>query len=295
MKINNKNNPNFMKNKQFALLLLCSAFLSMVAISCKKTSNELTEELIEEYVLDGIYADGIYGSTSNDNMEIEIIGNTGYIKQFGSFNFFNNSNYPTLGITPENIVNVGDIYLKNITKTDLNTYSVEVLVGQPYSETVSVYSQVSFIQTEMKIKKNEFSGKLNLYFSNTSIYPNSIWESTANNGGGGTGGSDCIVGVWYSEACGNPNGVVWTFNSNGTGSFSNPDCNGICTNIVFNFSYTISGSTCTVDYDAQQPLVYCDGYDPASPQSPNTESFSFECSGNTLTVTSGTGTNVFTK
>lgn len=119
-------------------------------------------------------------------------------------------------------------------------------------------------------------------------------EKLAENGGGGSGNS-CLEGTWFSDACGDPQGVVWKFNSGGTGSFSNPDCNGICNPIVFNFSYSVSGSTCSISYDAQQPVVLCTGFDPLSPPSPSDESFEFECSGSTLTVNSSNGTAVFTK
>lgn len=112
---------------------------------------------------------------------------------------------------------------------------------------------------------------------------------------GGGSGSSCIEGTWYSDACGDPQGVVWKFNNAGTGSFSNKDCNGICNPIVFNFSYSVSGSTCSISYDAQQPLVYCTGFEPLAPPSPGDESFTFECTGSTLTVNSGNGTAIFNK
>ena len=102
---------------------------------------------------------------------------------------------------------------------------------------------------------------------------------------GGGSGSSCIEGTWYSDACGDPRGVIFNFNADGTGNSSNPDCNGICTPFVINFSYSVSGSTCSLDYDAQQPVIYCTGFDPLSPGSPADESFTFECDGSTLTIT----------
>jgi len=106
-------------------------------------------------------------------------------------------------------------------------------------------------------------------------------EKLGENGGGGGG---CFSGSWFSDACGDPRGVIWEFNADGTGSSSNPDCNGICGPLVFTFTYTVSGSTCNLDFDAQQPLVYCTGYDPLAPNSPANSSFTFECDGSSLTV-----------
>jgi hypothetical protein len=111
----------------------------------------------------------------------------------------------------------------------------------------------------------------------------------------GTGSGACPVGTWYSTACGDSKGVVWTFRSDKTGSFSNKDCNGVCTPIVFTFKYSISGSTCNIMYDAQQPVVHCTGYQDSSPPKPKDDSFTFSCSGSQLTVTSANGTAVFTK
>jgi hypothetical protein len=104
-------------------------------------------------------------------------------------------------------------------------------------------------------------------------------EKLGENGGGG-----CFSGSWYSDACGDPRGVIWNFNADGTGSSSNPDCNGICGPLVFTFTYNVSGSTCYLDFDAQQPVVYCTGYDPLAPNSPPNSSFTFECDGSSLTV-----------
>ncbi|MDO9153856.1 MAG: hypothetical protein Q7U47_09160, partial [Paludibacter sp.] len=110
----------------------------------------------------------------------------------------------------------------------------------------------------------------------------------------GTSG-DCPVGTWYSSACGDSKGVTWIFGSDKRGSFSNKDCNGICTPMVFTFTYTISGNTCNFIYDTVQPFVTCYGYPDTRPAKPANGSITFSCNGNQLTVTSGNGTNVFTK
>lgn len=112
--------------------------------------------------------------------------------------------------------------------------------------------------------------------------------------GGGGGDDSCLEGTWYNIACSNPKGVVWTFN-NGTGSFANEDCNGICTPIKFTFSYEVTGgNTCNLIYDAVQPLVQCDGFEDSRPPTPANASFTFSCDCGSLTVSSGNGTTTFT-
>lgn len=109
------------------------------------------------------------------------------------------------------------------------------------------------------------------------------------------GSGSCPVGVWYSPACGDPKGVIWTFASNKKGSFSNKDCNGICGPMVFKFTYSMSGKSCSITYDAVQDYVYCTGYSPARPPKPSNATITLECVSGGLKVTSGNGTIVFTK
>ena len=107
--------------------------------------------------------------------------------------------------------------------------------------------------------------------------------------------NSCLEGVWYSPACGNSQGVIWTFNADKTGSTSNQDCNGICSPMVFTFTWDVTGSTCSITYDAVQPYVNCTGYPPTRPNKPTDDSFTFTCSGTSLSVTSGSGSTTFTK
>jgi hypothetical protein len=102
----------------------------------------------------------------------------------------------------------------------------------------------------------------------------------------------CIEGKWGYMTCSSSKEQIWYFDSNGSGYFTNPDCNNICEDLKFNFNYTISGNTCNVDYTSAD-AVYCDGYGTNTPQTPSDDSFEFSCSGNSLTVTSGSGSNVF--
>lgn len=110
--------------------------------------------------------------------------------------------------------------------------------------------------------------------------------------GGGSGA--CPQGTWYSPACGDPHGVIWTFGAK-TGSFSNKDCNGICDPMIFKFSYEMSGNICSLTYDAVQDIVHCPGYTDSRPPTPKPASITITCSGSELTVSSGNGTQVFTK
>lgn len=116
-------------------------------------------------------------------------------------------------------------------------------------------------------------------------------------GGGGSNGNctECLVGDWKQPTqC----GLIqhWIFNcidqstGQGTGSFSNPDCNGVCDPMIFNFHYTTDGSNITLLYDNPQPMVNCSGTMVQTGDGTNT-TFGYECSGNTLTVAGA----VFTK
>ncbi|MEQ1732869.1 MAG: hypothetical protein ABL940_04305 [Bacteroidia bacterium] len=128
---------------------------------------------------------------------------------------------------------------------------------------------------------------------------NGHWPSaSSSSGSGSSSGSSgaCPEGTWKGESCpGVPGSAVLTLNSNKKGSFSNDDCKGICSPAVFTFTYSVSGSTINFMYDAQQPVINCTGYAPASPPAPKNGSATFTCSGNTLTIKFGSTSNVYTK
>lgn len=121
---------------------------------------------------------------------------------------------------------------------------------------------------------------------------NGHWPDASNTSGGSGG---CPEGTWYSPACGDPHGVIWKFGSDKKGSFSNKDCQGICTPMVFTFTYSMSGTACSITYDAVQPYVKCTGYPDTKPPKPTDADITLSCSGSGLTVTSGNGTTTFTK
>ena len=100
-------------------------------------------------------------------------------------------------------------------------------------------------------------------------------------------------GDWYSTACNDPKGIVWHFGTNNKGYISMKDCNGYCKPMVLKFSYTVTGSTLKTVYDASQDAVDCSG-EMTKPKSPKETSQEFVLKGNTLTVSYGGTTTVFT-
>lgn len=113
---------------------------------------------------------------------------------------------------------------------------------------------------------------------------NGHWKNYNSSGGS----NQCIVGTWvqYTQ-CGLPQ--RWYFYANGSGSFSNPDCNGVCEPMVFNFHYTANGSTCDLMYDNPQPMVNCSGTMVQTGNGNNT-SFSYTCSSTSLILSGATFT-----
>ena len=84
--------------------------------------------------------------------------------------------------------------------------------------------------------------------------------------GGGTGGSTgggsntCPLGTWQTPTCNGAAGkfLVYNFGPGGVGYSENPDCNGICTSMKFNFRYTVSGNTITYTFTGTDDVV-CNG------------------------------------
>jgi hypothetical protein len=109
-----------------------------------------------------------------------------------------------------------------------------------------------------------------------------------------TTGND-IVGTWITPSCGFADAATWYFGSDGKGSLTTRDCNGICNPTVLKFSYTVSGNTLNSVYDANQDPVYCEGYGESPIGSPGTTSQNFDLNGNSLTVSAGGTTSVFTR
>lgn len=110
---------------------------------------------------------------------------------------------------------------------------------------------------------------------------------------GGSGSGDCYVGHWTSVRCGNGKKETLQLNADGTGYLALPDCNNICEDMKFPFNYTISGGSITLHY-TNPPNVYCQGYGSQPVDKPKNDTFSFTCSGNTLT-TFGSSPRTYTR
>lgn len=121
--------------------------------------------------------------------------------------------------------------------------------------------------------------------------PTKIPETPPSNIGGG---SSCLVGTWKTPTCGGTKQQTLLFNSNGSGAFTNPDCNDICNPLVFNFNYSVNGSSVTLHYGVPAP-VECTGYGSQQPPKPNDDTFTYTCAANQLTTTTALGTTVYTK
>ena len=97
-------------------------------------------------------------------------------------------------------------------------------------------------------------------------------------------------------ACaGNPSKTATlSFTSSGSGQFTNPECNGLCTDITFGYTYTVSGSSVTLHYVSSKP-VSCSG-NTSTPAKPTTDdTFAFTCSGNSLTTMTSRGSASYTR
>lgn len=249
------------------ILTLSVSLLCMLAVnSCEKIDSTV-DDVVDSYLAE------LYSSSSG--LTIKIDGDEATITDFGTSYLGNN----------KSVIDIGDVYIRNIKRTGPAKWSAEIIEGDYY---LSQLNSVSYVSTDLTV-----DGK-SLSISNPDKW-DIMWSETTNPGGGG-GGNKCYEGTWYSNACGDSKGVIWTFNSDMTGSFSNKDCNGICTPMVFTFTYEVSGSTITTIYDDIQPIVKCTGYNDSRPPKPkNNGVFTFECNGSELTVNSGNGPNTFTR
>lgn len=112
-----------------------------------------------------------------------------------------------------------------------------------------------------------------------------------------TTSSNSLVGTWITPGCDGTmtDATTWYLGSDGRGYSSTKDCNGICSPLVYNFSYSISGNTIYYQYDDVQPVMHCVGYSDSRPQSPGNVSQSFYLEGNSVTVSYNGITTVFTR
>ncbi len=271
------------KLRRSALAWIVPVVAGLLTVNGCNKVDEAAEEAFKEYVFDGEYF--------HSGVVFDVDGNEATITSFGDNKIGTNSS----------VLKVGDPYLKNIEKVGPNKYEADVVhtdVGFKAGTADWELKSITYEHTNIDVKENgifmDNGDGLMLSWTKSTGGSGGGGNGGGGNGGGGTGG-ECYQGTWYSNACGDPKGVIWTLNKDMTGSFSNKDCNGICTPIVFTFKYTVSGNTINVSYDATQPIVKCDGYEDSRPPKPKDGSFTFTCSGDKLTVNSGNGPNTFTR
>lgn len=121
-----------------------------------------------------------------------------------------------------------------------------------------------------------------------------ILEEELLGGGSGGGSTNCtgvdIVGEWSATSpCGANEDQKINFycpDANGIkkGSINSPDCNNVCNpGLWWDFTYTVSGGVCYLDYVDNNPYTSCGTAVPAATDA----SFSYTVSGNTLTTSFG--------
>jgi hypothetical protein len=261
------------------LLAILSAGLILLINSCKKT-KEVGDE-IDKFVegkFEGIFKD-------SDGWEIELINDPD-----GSLNG-----------------SFAALITKGSYKAGSDHKVVDYITVPPHTNLNSVASHLVKSSTLANtwtgsVKSSEYfetSGKVTLEGKKFIITPNkgTSWEFTYSrpgagwlalrnsiSGSGSGSNGPGVIGTWYSPACGDSKGVIWKFDTDGRGSFSNKDCNGICSPRVFTFKYTLSGTSMAITYDALQPYIKCSGYSDSRPPAPKNTTISVVVSGNKLTV-----------
>lgn len=149
-------------NKRLITILSLAALLttSVAGIySCNKI-DESIDEVVDEYLAD-FYSSGEGGLT------IEFTGDEAVIADFGDSHLGTNSS----------LINVGDVYIKNITRTGPNKWSAEIIQGDYlYSKLRSV----TFEPTDLEVKGDD------LYISNPDGWDIS-WKKSSNPNGSGNG------------------------------------------------------------------------------------------------------------
>jgi hypothetical protein len=122
-----------------------------------------------------------------------------------------------------------------------------------------------------------------LGFVFSSCDPESLFGSDdeSSSDSGETTTSSSTAGLWYASGCNDSKAHILSLN-NGIGYLSTKDCNGICSPIKLEFSYTISGNSVVFNYYATQPFVKCTGYEPSRPKPVKSSSHFIAVSGKQL-------------
>ena len=111
-------------------------------------------------------------------------------------------------------------------------------------------------------------------------------------GGGGAGG--CIVGTWTSSVCGSrPGDAILKLPADKNGSLTQPDCNKVCNPIIFPFTYEATTTSVALAYTKPNPVTCGTSSSPVN--QPKNDTFTYTCSGNTLTTTTSLGAMTYTR
>jgi len=118
---------------------------------------------------------------------------------------------------------------------------------------------------------------------------------SAGSAGSGGAAAPCLQGKWSSPTCGGARAVTLSFESNGHGEFTNPDCTGRCQSLVFPYSYTVAGKSVTLHYGVPNDFT-CEGVSgPRHPDQPKDDSMTFTCEGDALETETSLGKAPYTR
>ncbi|AKD04218.1 hypothetical protein PKOR_15405 [Pontibacter korlensis] len=208
------------------------------------------------------------------DMIVTISGSKGVVVDFGK---------NELGTNPS-VFKLGDSYFKDLVKVGKNKYQGKVVKSTTRwsnSELNNVLQSITYVDTDIEVDESGIDVSA----------PNSwdiIWNvvtSPTGGGtpggfpGGGTGTSACPVGKWATPTCNGNKSLIYYFGANGEGYSENPDCNGICTSMIFRFKYTVSGNKITYNFTSTDNVTcYGSTSKPAVPT--GTHSITFTCTDN---------------
>ena len=94
----------------------------------------------------------------------------------------------------------------------------------------------------------------------------------------GSSGGACPVGRWSTPTCNGNGKLIYVFRADGTGYSSNPECSGLCTPLIFNFTYRISGNSIIYSFTTAEDVT-CGGqvHKPTPPSGQTSYSITFKC------------------
>jgi hypothetical protein len=120
--------------------------------------------------------------------------------------------------------------------------------------------------------------------------------NTPPGGGDGDGDGDatgCLTGTWKSDTCGGAKEQKLIFDG-ANSKYTNPDCNDICTDLIFPFTPEVTGNSVTLHYTEVTEQPDCNIDNPPLLMKPTVDdTFTFECVDGMLSTTTSTGTTTY--